>query len=98
MSRPPRRSGYSVGHLTGRLSCSLEVVPAFLWLEEIADVAEGSPERLDGSGFGLAQVGLDLGEGLLDRIEIGGIGGQEQEPSASLPQALDCPLALVDGK
>jgi hypothetical protein len=39
-------------------------------LEEIADVAEGAPERVERSGLGLAQVRLDLGEGLFDRIAM----------------------------
>jgi hypothetical protein len=37
-----------------------------MWLEEIADVAEGAPERVERSGFGFAQVGFDLGEGLFN--------------------------------
>ena len=39
-------------------------------LKQIADVAERSPERIDSSGFGFAQVRLDLGKGLLDRIAM----------------------------
>jgi hypothetical protein len=31
-----------------------------MWLEEVADVADGPPERLERSGFGLAQVRFDL--------------------------------------
>jgi hypothetical protein len=39
-----------------------------LWLEQVADVTEGSPERVERSGLGFAQVCLDLGEGLLSGI------------------------------
>jgi hypothetical protein len=41
-----------------------------LRLEEVADVAEGVPERVKGSGFGLTQVGFNLSEGLLDRVAM----------------------------
>jgi hypothetical protein len=46
------------------------MVPTFVWLKQVADVAERSPERVNGSGFGFAQVRLDLGKGLLDRIAM----------------------------
>jgi hypothetical protein len=35
-------------------------VAACLGLDEITDVADGSPERLDGSGLGFAQMRFDL--------------------------------------
>jgi hypothetical protein len=38
------------------------MVPAFVWLEQVAAVAERSPEPIDSSGFSLAQVRLDLGK------------------------------------
>lgn len=41
-----------------------------MWLEQIADVAEGTLERVKDSGFGLAQVCFDLGEGLLNRVHV----------------------------
>ena len=65
-------------------------------LKQIADVVEGAPERVKGAGLGLAQVCLDLGEGLLNRIEIGRISRQEQEPGASLFQTLGSLFTLVD--
>src|SRR6266496_5269364 len=50
------------------------------------DGGEGAPgggaEVVVGAGFGTAEELLDLGEGLLDRIEVGGVGGQRQEASA----------------
>jgi hypothetical protein len=39
-------------------------------LKQIADVAERSPERVERSGLGLAQVRLDLGKGLFDRVAM----------------------------
>jgi hypothetical protein len=68
-----------------------------VWLEEVAGVAEGVPERVERSGLGLAQVCLDLGEGLFNWIKVGRISGQKQEPGASLLQILRGLLALVDG-
>ena len=41
-----------------------------------------APCVFDGSLLGVAHPMLDLGEGLLDRIEIRGIGRQEPEPGA----------------
>jgi hypothetical protein len=37
-----------------------------LRVEQVADVADGAPERVNGSNFGLAQMCFDLCEGLLD--------------------------------
>ncbi len=37
---------WSIGPLHGRIPGSLEVVPAFLRLEQVADVTDGAPERL----------------------------------------------------
>lgn len=46
------------------------MVPAFFWLEQVADVTARSPERIDSSGFGFAQVRLDLGKGLFNRVQV----------------------------
>jgi len=35
-----------------RVSSGIEVNPAFLGAEEVADVADGAPEGVDGSGSG----------------------------------------------
>jgi hypothetical protein len=34
------------GSIIGRISSGFEVVPAFLRLEQVADVTDGAPERL----------------------------------------------------
>jgi hypothetical protein len=52
------------------------VVGALGWWEEVEEVADGVPEPIDGALGGLARQGLELGEGLLDRIEIRGVGRQ----------------------
>jgi hypothetical protein len=41
-----------------------------MWLKQIADVTERSPVRVERSGLGLAQVRLDLGKELLDRVAM----------------------------
>ena len=43
-------------------------------------MSDAPPKRVDGSLFGLAQKGLELRKILLDRIEVGRIGRQEDEP------------------
>lgn len=47
------------------------MIPALAWLEQVADVAKDAPERIEGAGFGFAQMHFDLGERLLNRVHIG---------------------------
>jgi hypothetical protein len=42
-------------------------------------VADAFPGSLDGSLGGLSEQGLELGEDLLDRIEVGAVGRQEEQ-------------------
>ena len=51
-------------------------------LEKAADTA---PHAVDGAFFSLAKQDFELGEDLLDRIEVGAVGRQEQEAGASGP-------------
>jgi hypothetical protein len=48
------------GSIIGRISSGFEVVPTLLRLEQVADVTDGSPERVQGSSFSFAQVRLEL--------------------------------------
>jgi len=48
-------------------------------LQQLSDV---SPGLFDGPGFGLAQQSFELGEDLLDRVEVGAIGRQEEQLGA----------------
>jgi hypothetical protein len=41
-----------------------------LGFEQVADLTERSPERVERSGLGLAQVRFDLSEGLFDRFAM----------------------------
>lgn len=71
------------------MSGCLEIVPAFAWRIEVADVANGFPEGVDASRFDASQMRLELGECHFDRVEIGAIGRQKREPgTAGVPQNL----------
>ncbi len=76
----------------------LEIVFALFRAEQFADLADGLPQVLDGSGADFFEMGLELGEGQLDGIEIGRIRRQEQEPGAARPDGLFGLVALVGGE
>ena len=57
----------------------MEEVPAFVWREEIADVADGLDELIEGPGADASEVRLEFREGHFDRVEIRTAGRQEQE-------------------
>lgn len=42
----------------GRVACGFEVVPTPSWCEELANIADGVVEVLEGSGGGRAHMGL----------------------------------------
>jgi len=46
------------------ISGGVEEVAALLWFEEAADVSDGLPEFIDGSGGPGTQVSLELGESI----------------------------------
>ena len=58
------------------------MVFAFLGLEEVADLANGFPESVDGADGSGAQMGLEFCEGHFDWVEIGAIGRQKEDPCA----------------
>ena len=83
----------------GFISCGFEEVVALFVLEEVADLSDGLPELVAGSGCGFSDQGFELGERYLDslagrrlhaiavrRVEVGGIWRQEQEPRADIFQ------------
>ena len=55
------------------ISGVLEIVCAFTGREARDRVLDGLPEAGEGAGGGLAEQGLQLGEGLLDGIEVGAV-------------------------
>ena len=56
-----------------------EVVGAFLGCEGVEEKADTSPEAVDGALCCLAQEGLELGEGVLDGVEVGTVGRQQEK-------------------
>lgn len=62
----------------------------------MADVADGSDEIVISACLGLSQVRFELCEGHLDRVEVGRVFGQEQEPCTTLFERLCGAQALVD--
>ena len=72
--------------LIGRIACGDEVVAAFVWSVEVADVADGAPEGVDGSGADAPEMCFQFGEGHFDRVQVGAVGRQEEEPGAALPR------------
>lgn len=64
------------------VSCGFEVVGAFAWCEGSDEAAHDGPEAIDGALGGLAQEGLQLGEGVFDRVEVGAVRRQIQKARA----------------
>ncbi|OBX17549.1 hypothetical protein A9995_15595 [Erythrobacter sp. QSSC1-22B] len=48
-----------------------------MWLEDVDELADQVPQAADGPLTHLAQHGFEPGEGLLDWIEVGGVGWKE---------------------
>jgi hypothetical protein len=72
-----------------------EVFGALCWGEAIEELSDLPPGGFDGSSGGLAEQGLELGEDLLDRVEVGVVGGQEEEFGAGSADGVADGLALV---
>jgi len=68
--------------LDGSVSCILEVVVAFCWLDSSDEGSDMPPNVFDGTLLGEAHPMLDLGEGLFDRIEVWRVGQQIPESCA----------------
>src|SRR6185312_6895111 len=68
-----------------RLSISrvFEVVGTFVWHKGCERLPDCGPDGLDGSCGGFAQEVLELGEDLLDRVQIGRIFRQKEELCAN---------------
>ncbi len=50
--------------------------------EVLEKIADATPDAIDGAFFRLAEQDFELCEDLLDRIEVGAIGWQEDKPGA----------------
>ena len=91
----PVRVVSRIGCSDESITCGSGIVAAFLSLDQIADIPNGSPEHVKGAGFGFAQVRLDLSEELLNWVKIRTVRGQKTEPGAALLQTLRGFLTLV---
>jgi hypothetical protein len=81
--------------LDGIVSCVFEVVGTFAGGDEVEKVTGPSPGGFMGSFFGFSHQVLELGEELLDRVEVWGIGRQEEEMSAGVTNGPARRFALV---
>ena len=71
---------------------------AFGWGECIDATCDGVPEVIHGSRGDLFEEGLELGEGHLDRIEVGAVGRQEAQLCASALDGVTHGNRLVGGQ
>src|SRR3954471_9858369 len=62
---------YSVFRSSCIVSCGCEVVGAFDGCEAVDEAPDGGPKALNGPLGGFAQERFELGEGILNRVEIG---------------------------
>jgi hypothetical protein len=74
-----------------------EVVCAFLGGEAIEQGADLAPGVFGGARIGFAQEGLELGEDLFDRVEIGRVARQEEQFGAGGSDQVADGLAFVRG-
>jgi hypothetical protein len=68
---------------------------AFLGCGAVEELADAAPSGREGSLGGTSEQRLQLGEQLLDRIEVGAVGRQEEQLGASLVDGLAHRLAFV---
>lgn len=85
-----------MSHLFSLIAGSFEEVSTFGDREETDDIAEGLSNGIEASGCSFAQQSFEFGKGHFDWIEIGRIGGQEEEPGAFRFDQLISPVAFVE--
>ena len=74
----------------------MEEVPALVWREEIADVADGLDKLVEGPGADAPEVRLEFREGHFDRVEIRTAGrNRKWQPWAWHPRG---GIAVVGGQ
>ena len=62
------------------IACLDKVVAALACGDGVEDVGDRGADGVRGAGCGLAEPMLELGEELLDRVEVGGVLRQQEEP------------------
>ena len=75
-----------------------DVVGAFFRGEKGEGASDDVPESVDGSGLGLPEQLLELGEGHFDRIEVWAIGRQKQQSCARVGDERRRLLVLMAGQ
>src|SRR3712207_7007626 len=80
------------------VACGGEVAGALGWREEVNEAADGGPEASDGSLRRLAQERLQLGEGVLDRVEVRCVGRTIEQARPGRFDQLPHPWPLVAGQ
>src|SRR5262252_8272297 len=82
-----------------RLGCAISGMDKVICTLGVCDGVErggdGVADGLARAGLVAAQVMLELGEELLDRVEVGGVFGQEEQLGADPAQGLTHGLGLV---
>src|SRR2546430_14421807 len=73
----------------------LQVACAFFGLEELENFADGEANSFDRSGGKFSQEVLELGEDLLDGVQVGRVFGQEEELGACRTDELTHDFASV---
>jgi len=89
------------GHSRGVPSAARDLVDDVLRVEveiRFEEVADGAGYGVDRARLGLAQQGFELGENLLDGIEVWRVGRQEEEPGACSPDRRADRAALVSAE
>src|SRR5215210_441232 len=70
---------YSVFRSSCIVSCGCEVVGALGGREDVDEAPDNGPKALNGAHGRFAQERLELGEGILNRVEIRAVGRQVEE-------------------
>src|ERR1700733_15164109 len=68
--------------MTLGITCASEIVCAFVWRDGGEGFGDSVGDGVEGSGRGFSDEAFDLGEDLLDRVEVGGVFWKEQETPA----------------
>src|ERR1700730_5166251 len=84
--------------LIAAVACMSEEVCAVFWLEGLQSVSCCGLEGFDGSCGGFSNVGLELGEGILDGIANGTVGRQVEQRCAAGFDSLPDASYLVGGQ
>ena len=77
------------------IACVSEVAGAFACGKAFEDFAAGGGDGLVGSRSDFSQQGFELGEELLDRVEVGGVFRQEDEASSDVADRLPADITYI---